>query len=56
MKKKNKTNRKCWGPEEIEYLRKNFHKKILKELSSAMGRSVSSIRIAAHALEITEGH
>ena len=55
MRNKTKTKRKRWEPEEVQYLREYYSKKSLKELSLAMGRSVPSIRIAAHALDITKG-
>ena len=47
---KRKINRKRWKPGEIMYLKKNFHKSSLEELSREMGRDVSNIRIAAYAL------
>jgi hypothetical protein len=49
------TPRKRWEPDEIRYLRRNYGKKSLKELSRVIGKSVPSIRIAAHALNLTKG-
>jgi len=55
MKNKTKRSRKRWEFDEIRYLRTNYGKTSVKELSKAMGRSVASIRIAAHALGLTKG-
>ena len=47
-----KSSRKRWKPEEVRYLRKNFSRITLEELSREMGRDISSIKIAACALGI----
>jgi hypothetical protein len=47
-----KSSRKCWTTDEIRYLRKNYGRRKLEELSREMGRDVVGIKIAARALGI----
>lgn len=49
-----KSNRKRWAPEEVRYLRKNFGRIKLEELSRELGRDISSIKIAARALGLVK--
>lgn len=49
-----KSSRKRWAPEEVRYLRKNFGRRKLEELSREMGRDIVSIKIAARALGIVK--
>lgn len=47
-----KSSRKRWKPEDVRYLRKNYSRRNLEELSREMGRDFASIKIAARALGI----
>lgn len=52
-KKGRKTHRKPWKPQEIRYLRKNFGKTSVEELSKELDRDIASIRVAVYALCLT---
>ena len=49
-----KTHRKRWTPGEIRYLKKNFSRSSLEDLSQEMKRDLSSIRVAAYALGLVK--
>jgi len=47
-----KSSRKRWKPEDVRYLRKNYGRRNIEELSREMRRDLTSIKIAARALGI----
>ncbi len=54
VRSEREVRRKPWTADEIKYLKRNFSKKSITELSQELGRTVSGIRTAVYALRLTK--